>query len=137
MYSEAYELLREILDDEALNSYILHETGKHLAVIEAGARSSIPSASISFRGGQTSYSDNTSNEVMYTVDFALPYWGADALRKSHEFLDVAVKAFFEHEQRFNPVRVNRIKSVNPSITEQYEDSELWTVAFDVTVLIFI
>lgn len=137
MYTEAYELLREILDDEALNQYILHETGKHLAIIDAGAKITIPSATITFGGGETSYADNTPHEVRYTVDFALPFWGVDALRKSHEFLDVAIKAFFEHEQRNNPVRVNRVKSVNPSITEQGEESELWTVTLDVAVLVFI
>ena len=137
MYKEAYELLREILDDETLNEYIFNETGKHLAVIDAGAKITIPSVTISFGGGETSYADNTPHEVRYTVDFALPFWGANALRKSHEFLDVAIKAFFEHEQRNNPVRVKRVKSVNPSIRELDEESEIWTVAFDVTVLVFI
>lgn len=137
MYTEAYELLREILDDEALNQYILHETGKHLAVIDAGVKITIPSATITFGGGETSYADNTSHEVRYTVNFALLFWGVDALRKSHEFLDVVIKAFFEHEQRNNPVRVNRVKSVNPSIVEQNEESELWTVTLDVVVLVFV
>ena len=137
MYIEAYDLLREILDDKALNEYIFAETGKHLAIIDAGAQITIPSAVITLRGGETSYADNTPSEVRYTVDFALPFWGADALRKSHEFLDVAVKAFFEYEQQHNPVRVNRVKNINFSITEQDEESQLWTVAFDVTVSIFI
>ena len=137
MYTEAYELLREILDDEELNAFVVRETGKHLAVIDAGARITTPSAAITFGGGETSYADNTPHEVRYRVDFALPDWSADALRKSHEFLDVAIKAFFEHEQRNNPVRVNRVKSVNPSIRELDEESEIWTVAFDVTVLVFI
>ena len=137
MYTEAYELLREILDDEALNQFILRETGKHLAVIDSGAKITIPSATIIFGGGETSYADNTPNEVRYSVDFALPFWGVDALRKSHEFLDVAIKAFFEHEQRNNPVHVNRVKSVNPAIIERGEESELWTVSFDVAVLVFV
>ena len=137
MYVEAYELLREILDDEALNAYIFEETGKHLAVIDAGAEITIPSASILFIGGETSYADNTAHEVNYRIEFALPLWGDDALRISHEFLDVAVKAFFEHELRSNPIRVNRVNSVNPSISEQNAESELWTVAFDVTVSVFI
>ena len=136
MYTEAYELLREILDDEALNQYIFNETGKHLAIIDAGAKITIPSATITFGGGETSYADK-SHEVRYTVDFALPFWGVDALIKSHEFLDVAIKAFFEHEQRNNPVRVNRVKTVNPSINEQGEESELWTVTLDVAVLVFV
>ena len=137
MYVEAYELLREILDDVALNAYILKETGKHLAVIDAGAEITIPSASILFIGGETSYADNTAHEVNYRIEFALPLWSDDALRISHEFLDVAIKAFFEHELRSNPIRVNRVKSVNPSISEQNAESELWTVALDVTVSVFI
>ena len=137
MYIEAYELLREILDDEALNQFIIHETGKHLAVIDEGAKITIPSATITFGGGETSYADNTPHEVRYTIDFALPFWGVNALRKAHEFLDVAIKAFFEHEQRNNPVRVNRVKSVNPSITEFNEEAELWTVTLDVAVFVFI
>ena len=136
MYIEAYELLREILSDEALNKYIFNETGKHLAVIDAGARITTPSANIVFLGGETSYANNTSHEVRYRVEFNLPYWGNDALRRFHEFLDVAIKAFFKYEQRINPVYPNLVKTANPSISEQDEESEEWTVAFDVTVLIF-
>lgn len=137
MYIEAYELLREILDDEALNEYIFNETGKHLAVIDAGAQITIPAAKITFSGGEISDSDNVMRIANYNVAFALPFWSADALRKSHEFLDVAVRAFFEHEMRDNPIRTNRVIRVNPSISEYDEESELWTVAFDVAVSIFI
>lgn len=137
MYVEAYELLREILDDEALNEYIFNETGKHLAVIDAGAQITIPAAKITFSGGGISDSDNVMRIANYNVAFALPFWNADALRKSHEFLDVAVRAFFEHEMRDNPIRTNRVIRVNPSISEYDEESELWTVAFDVAVSIFI
>lgn len=136
MYLEAYELLREILADKALDDFVFNETGKHLAVIDAGAQITIPSANIMFTGGATSYADNTAHEVGYKVEFALPFWGDDALRKSHEFLDVAIKAFFGYEQRINPIHSNIVKTVNPSISEQGEESEVWTVAFDVTVLIF-
>ena len=38
MYREAYNLLREVLDDDQLNEYIFTGTGKHLAVIDAGAK---------------------------------------------------------------------------------------------------
>ena len=31
MYREAYNLIREILDDEQLNRYIVEATGKHLS----------------------------------------------------------------------------------------------------------
>lgn len=137
MYTEAYELLREILDDEALNDYVFRETGKHLAIIDAGAQITIPAVKITFSGGQISPSDNVMQIANYNVAFALPSWSADALCKSHKFLDVAVKAFFEHELRDNPVRINRVLRVNPSIIEENEESDLWTVAFDVAVSIFI
>ena len=137
MYVEAYELLREILDDGQLQDYVYRETGKHLAVINAGAQITIPSARIVFGGGDITCSENISQDVRYQVEFALPFWGDNALERCHEFIDVAVKAFFEHEQRDNPIRVNRVIRLNPSITEQNEESELWTVAFEVTVSIFI
>ena len=137
MYTEAYELLREILDDEALNDYVFSETGKHLAVIDAGAQITTPSAKITFSGGEISQSDNVMQIANYNITFVLPSWSADALSKSHEFLDVAVKAFFEHEMRDNPVRINRVLRISPSIIEEGEESELWTVAFDVAVSIFI
>lgn len=137
MYTEAYQLLREILDDEVLNNYVFKETGKHLAVIDAGAQITIPAAKITFSGGEISQSENVMQLARYNIAFALPFWGADALEKSHNFLDVAVKAFFEHEMRDNPVRTNRVIRVSPSISEYDEESELWTVAFDVTVSIFI
>ena len=137
MYTEAYELLREILDDEALNDYVFSETGKHLAVIDAGAQITTPSAKITFSGGEISQSDNVMQIANYNIAFVLPSWSTDALSKSHEFLDVAVKAFFEHEMRDNPVRINRVLRISPSIIEEGEESELWTVAFDVAVSIFI
>ncbi|MBQ6664923.1 MAG: hypothetical protein IJM68_04970 [Synergistaceae bacterium] len=136
MYSEAYSLLREILDDEQLNDYIFNETGKHLAIIDAGAQVTTPAAKISFGGGEISASDNTSQVAGYRVEFALPFWGEDALEQCHSFLDVAVNAFFEHEQRNNPIRINRVTRINPSITELDGDSDFWTVAFDVTVSVF-
>ncbi|MBR0167727.1 MAG: hypothetical protein IJQ08_03550 [Synergistaceae bacterium] len=137
MYKEAYELLREILDDETLNEYIFNETGKHLAVIDAGAQITTPSAKITFSGGGISQSDNVMQFANYNVAFAFPFWDANALGKSHEFLDVAVKAFFEHEMRTNSIHINRVMRVSPSISEYDEESELWTVAFDVAVSIFI
>lgn len=136
MYLDAYELLVEILKDEILNEFVFEETGKHLAIIDAGAQITIPAVKITFEGGETSYADNTAHEVRYTVSFALPFWGADALKKSHEFLDVAMGAFFGYEQRLNPVHIYRVQSVNPSIIEQNEESEVWTITFNVTVLVF-
>lgn len=137
MYSEAYSLLREILDDVALNDFVFHETGKHLAIIDAGAQITIPAANITFMGGEISNSDNVMQTARYNVAFMLPFWGDNALMKSHEFIDIAVHAFFDHEQRESPGRINRVLRISPSITEFDEDSELWTVAFDVAVSIFI
>lgn len=129
-------MLREILDDEKLNDYVKKETGKHLAIIDAGAQITIPAAKITFTGSSITFSDNTKQEANYNIAFILPFWGADALRKSHEFLDVATLAFFEHEQRDNPIKVNRVIRLRPSIIEQGEESEVWTVALDATVSIF-
>ena len=137
LYIEAYDLLREILDDEILNGYIFEETGKHLAIIDAGAQITAPAANITFSGGEITKSDNVMQLARYNVAFMLPFWHVDALRKSHEFMDVAVQAFFDHEQRNTPVRTNRVIRLSPSITEYDEESQLWTVAFDVTVSIFI
>ena len=137
MYIEAYELLHEILEDEELNDFIFKETGKHLAIIDAGAQITIPAVNITFLGGEISKADNTMQLARYNVAFMLPFWGASAFRISHEFMDVAIQAFFDHEQRDNPVRVNRVMRVSPSITETNEESELWTVAFEVTVSVFI
>ena len=75
--------------------------------------------------------------AQYNVAFMLPFWHVDALRKSHEFIDVAVQAFFDHEQRSIPGRINRVIRLSPSIIEHDEESQLWTVAFDVAVSIFI
>ncbi|MBQ3347577.1 MAG: hypothetical protein IJG39_10860 [Synergistaceae bacterium] len=137
MYTQAYELIREILDDEALNDFVFDETGKHLAVIDAGAQVTIPAVKITFTGGEISCSDNVQQLARYSVEFALPFWGADALEQCHKFLDVAVRAFFDHEQREIPGRINRVIRISPSITEIDEESEVWTVALDVAVSIFI
>ena len=137
MYTEAYELLHEILEDETLNNFLIKETGKHLAVIDAGAQVTIPAVKITFSGSSITYSENTKQEANYNIAFMLPFWGKDALKKSHEFMDIATLAFFEHEQRNNPVKINRVMRLSPSISEFDEESELWTVAFDVTVSIFL
>ena len=137
MYIEAYELLHEILEDKALNEFIFKETGKHLAVIDAGAQITIPAVNITFLGGEISKADNTMQLARYNITFMLPFWGANAFRVSQEFLDVAVQAFFNYEQRDNPVGINRVMRISPSISNIDEEDELWTVAFEVTVSVFI
>ena len=72
MYREAYNLLREVLDDDQLNEYIFTETGKHLAVIDAGAKVTAPCVSINLNGGAVTRKSNSSTEIEYLVSFALP-----------------------------------------------------------------
>lgn len=136
MYKEAYDLIREILEDDILNLYVENLTGKHLAIIDAGVQVTTPAAKITFIGGEISCADNAMQLVRYEVAFFLPLWNSEALSNSHDFMDVAVGAFFGHEQRTNPVRVNRVMRIVPTIDEA-ENSEIWTVSFDVTVSIFL
>ena len=74
----------------------------------------------------------------YNVAFSLPFWNDYALSVCHDFLDVAVRAFFEHELRVNPnpLQRNKVLRLSPSIVEKNDDADLWTVAFEVTVSIF-
>ena len=133
MYRDAYNLLREILDDEQLNQYIFKETGKHLAVIEAGAKITAPCASIHLNGGSFSRKSNSGTEIDYLVSFALPFWGADAFTRCIDFIDFAIPIFFEYRDRHN-----FILKASPSINEVDEEaSQLWTVEILFTVSAFL
>lgn len=133
MYKEVYELIREILKDEALNNYIVEETGKHLAVSDAGAQITSPSASIYFSGGNFSRRSNSSAEVNYTVVFMLPYWGADGFVKCLDFVDFVMPIFFDYK-----TRTSFVMSVNPSINEvEAEGSQDWAVELMLTVSSYI
>ena len=136
MYKEAYELILEILDDEKLNKYVLETTGKALAVIDSGPQVTMPAAAIVFNGGEVSRAENSMQTVEYDVPFALPYWGADGMRKCHDFLDVALDAFFSHEQRDSTGRRNFIVKVNPFMMEESPEEKFWGVTLRVTVSIF-
>ena len=136
MYKEAYELIREILDDEQLNRYVLESTGKALAVIDSGPQVTMPAAAIVFNGGEISRAENSMQTVEYDVPFALPYWGADGMRKCHDFLDVAMDAFFSHEQRGETGRRNFIVKANPFMMEEEPEEKWWAVTIKVTVSIF-
>ena len=68
MYREAYNLLREVLDDDQLNQYIFTDTGKHLAVIDAGAKVTAPCASINLNGGSVTRRTNSNAEIEYPGD---------------------------------------------------------------------
>ena len=49
MYKEAYELIREILEDEKLNEFVKRTTGKRLAIIDSGPKVTFPAAGIDDR----------------------------------------------------------------------------------------
>ena len=127
------------MNDQYLQDFVFNATGKHLAIINAGAQITSPSVTVSFLGSEVTNSDNIMQSARYNVAFSLPFWGDDALLVLHDFLDVAVLAFFEHELRVNPnpLRRNKVLRLSPSIVEPNDDSDSWTVAFEVTVSVFI
>lgn len=133
MYKDVYELIQEILRDESLNNYIVGETGKNLAIMEAGAKMTSPSASIYFSGGNFSRRSNSSTEITYTVLFMLPYWRTDGFVKCLEFVDFVLPIFFDYK-----TRTSFVMSVNPSINEmEGEGSQDWAVEFQLTVSSYI
>ena len=133
MFRKAYDLIREILDDQQLGDYVLQQTGKHLAVIDAGAKVTAPCAAVSLNGGAFSHKFNTSTEIEYLVSFALPFWGADAFIRCIDFIDFALPIFFDYRDKRN-----FILRVTPAIHELDEqDSRIWTVDFLITVSAFI
>ena len=137
MYVEAYELVREILEDEELGQYVLRTTGKRLAVIDSGPQVTVPSAGVAFVGGEVSRSENAMQTADYDVTFALPYWDADGMRLCHGLLDVAVEAAFAHEQREEGRgRRNFVLRASPSLMEEDPEEKWWTVGLRLTVTIF-
>ena len=133
MYREAYKLLREILDDEQLNKYIFEETGKHLAVINAGAKVTAPCVSINLNGGAVTRRTNSNTEIEYLVSFALPFWGTEAFIRCLDFIDFAIPIFFDYRNKHNFVF-----RANPSIKElDTENSQLWTVDILFSVSVFL
>ena len=132
MYKEAYNLLREILNDEQLNSYIFNTTGKYLSVIDAGPQIDSPAAKIIFDGGQRTRKSNTIQQVDYIISFALPFFGADAFEQCLDFIEIVTAICLEYYSG-----KNFIKSVNPSIVEEDNEKGFWTVNINVAVQIFI
>lgn len=128
--------MREILSDDELNENIYAETGKNLAIIESGAQITTPSAKILLTGGTYTRASNTRRELEFMIEFYLPFWGTDAFERSLKFLDGAIPIFFKYGSGKNN-QDNYILQVSPSITEEDEETELWTVALSVTVSIFI
>lgn len=135
MYKEAYELIREILEDDKLNEFVQKTTGKRLAIIDSGPKVTFPAAGIMFRGGEISRPDNNMQEVQYDVPFGLPYFDANAMARCHEFLDVAIEAFFAHERLTGGHR-NFVKRVEPLLVEDDPEEKCWTVAVRATIAIF-
>lgn len=136
MYIEAYKLLKEALNDTKLNEFIFNSTGKYLTVIDSGPQVTIPAAAIVFNGGEVSRTDNAMQTVEYDIAFALPYWGSDALKKCHDFLDVLIEALFSYEERSGAGQRNFILKVNPIIIEEDTEEKWWAVTVRVTVSIF-
>ena len=126
----------EILNDNLIQDFVVEATGKHLAIINSDVQVSAPAAKITFNGGNISPADNTIQQVSYNVAFYLPIWGNNAFAVCHDFIDNAVLAFVNHENK-TAGRRNYVVNLNPSINEQSGDSENWIVAFDVTISIFL
>ena len=133
MYRKAYDFVLDILNDAQINDYIHDITGKHLAIINAGAQVSAPSAQISFLGGRASRKDNTSAQILYSVDFWLPLWSNDAFSCCIDFVDFIIPIFFDYRDGSS-----FILQIEPSIHEPDELlSQLWRVQFSLTLSIFL
>ena len=135
MYKEAYELIREILEDDKLNEFVHKTTGKRLAIIDSGPKVTFPAVGIVYRDGEISRPDNNMQEVQYDIPFGLPYFDANAMARCHEFLDVVIDAFFAHE-RLTEGRRNFVKRVEPLLVEDDPEEKWWTVAVRATIAIF-
>lgn len=132
MFSETYTLLREILDDENINDYVFQNTGKHLAVIDAGAQVTSPSAKILFGGGEITRASNTRQEVNFVISFALPFWNADAFSDCLNFIEFITPICFSYSSS----KGGFISSINPSIIENF-DNKFWSINLNITISVFI
>ena len=135
MYSDAYDLVREILDDEQLNHYIRNLTGKHLTVIDSGPQVDTPAAKIELTGGEFNRKINTDREVNYTVSFAMPFWGADAFKQCISFLDIVLPIFFAYGSGQD--NRNIITRAVPSISENDPEKDFWIISINLTIKVFI
>ena len=126
----------EIINDNIIQDFVVEATGKHLAIINSDVQVSASAAKINFIGGNISLADNSIQKVNYNVAFYLPLWDDHAFAECHDFIDHAVLAFANHEIKTRGKR-NYILNLNPSISEQSNDSEDWIVAFDVSISIFL
>ena len=136
MYVEAYELIKEILQDEHLNEHIEEVTGKSLALIDSGPQVTVPAVAIEFRGGEITRPDNHKQEVEYHVIFALPFFGSDSMKLCHDFLDVLVETFFAHEKLTDNGRNSFVMRLDPLLLEKDPEEDWWTVGVRAAIAIF-
>ena len=133
MYRKAYDFILDILNDKQINDYIADITGKNLAIINAGAQVSAPSAQISFVGGRSSRKENTSAQITYSVAFMLPFWSNDAFERCIDFVDFVIPIFFDYRDGRS-----FILHIEPTIHEPDELlSQLWRVDLSLTLSIFL
>ena len=135
MYSEAFNLLREILDDQQLNDYIKEITGKNLTVINSGVQVDTPAARIALTGGDYTRSMNTNREIDFSVAFDMPLWNDQALEQAVNFLDYVMPIFFSYGSGRN--NKNIITRASPVIHEIDPEKDFWTITINLTIKILI
>ena len=133
MFRKAYDFIRDILNDKQIDDYIWDFTCKHLAIIDAGAKVTVPAAQISFAEGRSSRRGNTAVEAAFNVDFALPFWGADAFAKCLDFVDFVIPVIFDYREQ-NAF----VSHVASNILEPEElSSQIWHVQLSISISILI
>lgn len=133
MYRKAYDFVTDILRDKQIDDYIFNLTGKHLAVINAGAQFKSPSVQISFNGGNSSRKQNTATPVSYTLSFSLPIWGTDAFLQCVDFIDFVIPIIFDYSDG-----LSFVANIEPAITEPEEiSSQDWLISLTVTLTIIV
>ncbi len=132
MFSEIYSLIRDILNDTELNDYIFKLTGKNLAVIDAGAQVTSPSAKILFNGGEITRASNTKQAVSFVVSFMLPFWNAEAFSDCLNFIEFVIPICFN----YSTDNGGFISSIIPSISEN-SDNNFWVVNLNFTAFSFV
>ena len=135
MYSEAFNLLREILDDQQLNDYIKEITGKNLTVINSGVQVDTPAARIALTGGDYTRSMNTNREIDFSVAFDMPLWNDQALEQAVNFLDYVMPIFFSYGSGRN--NKNIITHASPVIHEIDPEKDFWTITINLTIKILL
>lgn len=128
MFKHAYSLIREFLDDEELQHFFVENTGKHLAVINAGAQVTSPTAKISLNSGEVSRKSNTNNDLVFSVSFAIPFFGSDAFERCIDFVDFVAPICLDYKTKHT-----FIKYVTPSIIELDNENDFWVVVLNISI----